>query len=58
MWFRLKGDERIRERCASEECHGQPIWRLEVDGVGSVYCAGCKNRIDWACVQKLYPEAE
>src|SRR5438067_1886933 len=41
MWFELKGDARLG-RCASEGCGGQPIWRLEADGIGSNYCSGCK----------------
>lgn len=45
-WFALTGDERIRDRCASEGCAGQPTWRLEAGGVGSVYCSGCKAQID------------
>ncbi len=40
MWFALKGDERLG-RCATEECCGQPIYRLEAGGVGSNYCSGC-----------------
>lgn len=45
MWFELKGDERITQRCATEGCGGQPTWRLEADGVGSNYCSGCKAKI-------------
>lgn len=46
-WFDLKGDERLG-RCAGEGCGGQPTSRLEVGGVGSNYCSGCRNRIDAA----------
>jgi hypothetical protein len=56
MWFTLRGDERLT-RCASEDCGGQPTWRLEADGVGSNYCSGCKEKIDWACTTK-FPEAD
>lgn len=55
MWFELTGDKRLG-RCASEDCGGQPTWRLESGGVGSNYCSGCKEKIDWACTEK-YPEA-
>lgn len=48
-WFELKGDERINERCASENCPGQPTWRLEADGVGSNFCSGCKEHIENTC---------
>lgn len=44
MWFELKGDERL-QRCASDDCHGQPTWRLEHGGVGANYCSGCKEKI-------------
>lgn len=44
-WFELKGDARLG-RCASENCGGQPTWRLEADGVGSNYCSGCKDYIE------------
>jgi len=46
MWFELKGDERITQRCATEGCAGQPIYRLEAEGVGSNYCSGCRARIE------------
>ena len=45
-WFELKGDERIRERCASEGCPGGPTYRLEAEGIGSNYCSGCKAMIE------------
>lgn len=48
MWFELKGDTRLT-CCASEDCGGQPTWRLEADGVGSNYCSGCRERIDPNC---------
>jgi len=32
--------------CASENCSGMPIWRLERGGVGSNYCSDCKSKID------------
>lgn len=47
MWFELSGDERLK-RCATDGCGGQPTWRLESDGVGSNYCSGCKERIEYA----------
>jgi len=43
-WFELSGDARFGS-CATEGCGGQPIWRLEADGVGSNYCSGCASRI-------------
>lgn len=43
-WFKLTGDARLG-RCASENCGGQPTWRLEADGVGSDYCSGCRENI-------------
>lgn len=46
MWFELKGDERIKLRCATHGCGGQPTWRLEIDGIGSNYCTGCKVTIE------------
>lgn len=46
MWFDLKGDERISERCATDGCCGQPTSRLETDGVASVYCSGCRAKIE------------
>jgi hypothetical protein len=45
MWFELKGDARLG-RCDSEDCGGQPTWRLEAGGVGSNYCSGCKEKIE------------
>lgn len=39
-WFELKGDSRLG-RCATENCGGQPVMRLEVGGIGSDYCSGC-----------------
>jgi hypothetical protein len=47
MWFDLKGDERLK-RCATEGCGGQPIYRLEAEGVGSNYCSGCRAKIEAA----------
>jgi len=44
MWFELNGDERLG-RCATEGCGGQPIYRLEADGVGSNYCSWCQAQI-------------
>lgn len=57
MWFQLKGDERITHRCASEDCGGQPTWKLEAGGVGAFYCSGCKEKIDAASTEK-YGHAE
>lgn len=45
MWFELKGDERITQRCATDGCFGQPTWRLEHEGVGSNHCSGCREKI-------------
>lgn len=45
MWFKLSGDARLGA-CASENCWGQPTWRLEAEGVGSNYCSGCKEKIE------------
>lgn len=45
MWFKLGGDARLGA-CASENCWGQPTWRLEADGVGSNYCSGCREKIE------------
>lgn len=44
MWFDLHGDKRLG-RCATEDCGGQPAYRLEVDGTGSDYCSGCRAKI-------------
>ena len=33
-------------RCVTEHCDGRPVWRLDVDGVVSLYCADCKDRLD------------
>lgn len=44
MWFELKGDARLGQ-CATEGCGGQPTSRLEVEGVGSNYCSGCRSKI-------------
>ena len=46
-WFKLKGDERLG-RCTFEGCGGQPTYRLEVGGVGSNYCSGCRATIEGA----------
>lgn len=46
MWFELKGEERINQRCATEGCGGQPVYRLEAAGVASNYCSGCRDRIE------------
>lgn len=45
-WFPLRGDARIALRCATENCAGQPTWRLEAANVGSVYCSGCHEKIE------------
>lgn len=45
MWFKLQGDRRL-DRCSTENCGGQPTWRLESGGVGSDYCSGCKGQIE------------
>lgn len=57
MWFDLTGDARLG-RCATEECGGQPTFRLEADGVGSNYCSGCRQRIDLEAVKdfKTWPD--
>ena len=50
MWIYLKPGER-RVHCATDGCEGQPLWRLEVDGIGSVFCSGCRDKIknrEWA----------
>lgn len=36
----------MTQRCASENCVGKPVWRFEVGGVGSVYCAFCRAQIE------------
>lgn len=48
-WFKLSGDSRLN-KCASEDCFGQQMWRLEAGGVGSNYCSGCKERIEAAAL--------
>lgn len=60
MWFERKGDARLG-RCDSENCGGQPTWRLEADGVGSNYCSGCKSKIEGhqpTLAEALQQEAE
>lgn len=47
MWFDLRGDSRLGQ-CATEGCGGQPTARLEVGGVGSNYCCGCRASIEGA----------
>ena len=44
-WFRLRGDARLGH-CDSDNCGGQPMWRLEAGGIGSNYCSGCRQKID------------
>ncbi len=44
-WFELKGDARLG-RCTTENCGGQPTWRLEAHGTGSNHCSGCKELIE------------
>lgn len=57
MWFELKGDSRLG-RCASENCGGQPTWRLEAGGIGSSsYCSGCKESIDRRNAANYFPPA-
>ena len=56
MWFKLKGDERITQRCATEGCGGQPTWRLEAEGVGSFYCSGCQERMTTIEVSEDVPQ--
>lgn len=43
-WFDLTGDARLG-RCATENCGGQAVFRLEAGGVGSNYCSGCHSMI-------------
>lgn len=45
MWFERKGDARLG-CCTTDDCLGQPIWRLEAGGVGSNYCPNCKDKIE------------
>lgn len=45
MWFKLRGDARLG-RCTSENCGGQPTFRLEAGGIGSDYCSGCRENIE------------
>lgn len=45
-WFKLTGDERINQRCTTEDCGGQVTERLEANGVGSNYCSGCRAKIE------------
>jgi len=52
-WFKLNGDARLG-RCDTENCCGQPTWRLEAGGIGSNYCSGCKAKIE---SQAKEPEA-
>jgi hypothetical protein len=46
MWFKLTADERIFNKCSSEDCSQQPTFRQEHDGVGADYCGACKEKID------------
>lgn len=57
MWFELKGDKRLC-RCTTENCGGQPTWRLESGGIGSDYCSGCKDNIDHLCDHERHAEFE
>lgn len=52
MWFRLRGDKRLG-KCATENCGGQPAFRLEADGVGSDYCSGCRAKINDAQIEAM-----
>lgn len=45
-WFKLTGDERLTQRCATDDCAGQVTERLEADGVGANYCSGCRAKIE------------
>jgi hypothetical protein len=45
-WFKLTGDARITQRCATENCGGQPTERFEGGGYGSNYCSGCRAQIE------------
>lgn len=49
MWFERSGDKRLGI-CTTDDCMGQPTWRMEAGGVGSNYCSGCKERIDAAAL--------
>lgn len=44
MWTRLESGQGWRQ-CASAGCTNHATHRLEVDGVGSNYCAVCQRRI-------------
>ncbi|WP_306049155.1 hypothetical protein [Oceaniradius stylonematis] len=43
MLFRLTGDERVTERCATDGCGQQPMYRFESGDVGSYYCGACAD---------------
>lgn len=49
MWFERKGDARLG-CCTTDDCMGQPTWRLEANGVGSNYCPGCKEKVEAAAL--------
>lgn len=55
-WFALTGDERITKRCATDDCGGQPTWRMEAGGVGSDYCSGCKATVEGRCSHYTYSQ--
>lgn len=43
MWRRIDGQERV---CATETCSHEPVWHLELAGVGSFYCSRCRSEIE------------
>lgn len=45
-WRELVGCEKNHTDCATHECGGVPRYRLEVEGVGSDYCARCRMLIE------------
>lgn len=55
IWFPLTGDKRFGF-CTSDNCGGQPAWRMEADGIGSNYCSGCRAKIDGDRAWRRYGE--
>lgn len=45
-WTKLEPGAHVAMWCASEGCWGIPFHRLEVDGVCSNYCSGCRAKIE------------
>lgn len=50
MWIEIKSSK--RGICTTDDCLGQPAWRLEAGDVGSDYCSACALEINRLAIEE------